>query len=106
MNNFVPYDKAKMTTGAVLIEFYASWCPHCQKMMPIVEEVRELLGGMTPVYQYDIDKYPEAADEAGVSSIPTFIIFDNGKEMWRHTGEISGDELLAQVQAVMSSYVH
>ncbi len=106
MNKPIPFDKAKMTTGAVLIEFYASWCPHCRKMMPIVKEVRELLGSMAPVYQYDIDEYPDAADEAGVSSIPTFIVFDNSREMWRFTGELSGDELLAQVQAAMDSYVN
>lgn len=101
MDNTVDFDQARMTTGAVLIEFYASWCPHCQRMMPIVDNVRELLGGQVPVYQYDIEQYPEAAQEAGVESIPTFIIYDNGVERWRHTGELSGDLLLAQVDNVM-----
>ena len=105
MRKIIPYEEARRTTGAVLIEFYASWCPHCRRMMPIVENVRELLGGMAPVYQYDIDQYPQGAEEAGVQSVPTFIIYDNDREMWRHSGEISGDELLAQVQAVMSAYV-
>lgn len=98
----ISYEQAVKTTGAVLIEFYASWCPHCQRMMPIVEQVKELLGGQAPVYQYDIDKNREAADEAGVESIPTFIIYDNTREMWRHTGEISGEELLSAVYSVMS----
>ena len=105
MSKIIPYEEARRTTGAVLIEFYASWCPHCRRMMPIVENVRELLGGMAPVYQYDIDLYPQGAEEAGVQSVPTFIIYDNDREMWRHSGEISGDELLTQMQAVMSSYV-
>lgn len=105
MSDLIPFEEAKRTTGAVLIEFYASWCPHCQRMMPIVENVRELLGEMAPVYQYDIDRFPDAEEEAGIQSVPTFIIYDNGREMWRHSGEISGDELIAQVQAVMSAYV-
>ena len=100
----IPFDQARKTTGAVLIEFYASWCPHCQRMMPVVEEVRELLGGMAPVYQYDIDKNQAAAKEANVESIPTFIIYDNDREVWRHTGEIDGQELVNAVQAAMSAY--
>lgn len=102
MKNTVDFERARMTTGEVLIEFYASWCPHCQRMMPIVENVKELLGEQVPVYQFDIDKYPEAAEAAGVESVPTFIIFDNGVEKWRYTGEISGDMLLAQVDNVMA----
>lgn len=85
-------------TGTMLVEFYASWCPHCQRMMPIVGEVKELLGGMAEVYQFDIDKNQEAADEAGVQSVPTFIVYRNGREMWRETGEIDGQVLLSAVQ--------
>lgn len=103
MNTQPAFDQARKQTGAVLIEFYASWCPHCQRMMPVVEQVRELLGGQVPVYQYDIDKYKEAADEANVTSIPTFIIYDNDREVWRHTGEIDGEVLLAKVDAVLEN---
>ena len=85
-------------TGTMLVEFYATWCPHCQRMMPIVGEVKELLGGMAEVYQFDIDKNQEAADAAEVQSVPTFIIYRNGREMWRETGEIDGQVLLSAVQ--------
>ena len=105
MKSFVPYEEARKQTGAVLIEFYASWCPHCQRMMPIVDEVRELLGEQAPVYQYDIDKFSQAASEAGVESVPTFIIYDNDREVWRHVGEISGDDHVARVEAVMTNTV-
>lgn len=96
------YEQAKMTTGVVLIEFYASWCPHCQRMMPVVDEVKEQLVGQVPVYQYDIDKNEEAAKEAGAESIPTFIIYRNGKEQWRHVGEIPGDRLLKAVEQFLA----
>ena len=101
MKTFVPFEEARKTTGAVLIEFFASWCPHCQRMMPIVAQVKELLGDQAPVYQYDIDKFKEDAEAAGVESIPTFIIYDNDREMWRHTGEITGEELLNAVYSTM-----
>ena len=102
----IPYDEARKLTGEVLIEFYASWCPHCQAMMPVVENVKELLGSQVPVFQYDIDRCPDAANLAGVDSVPTFIISDNNREMWRHTGEISGAAILAKVDSILDSYTN
>ena len=75
----------------VLIEFYASWCPHCQRMMPVVAQVKELLAGTAEVYQ-------EAEEDSGAESIPTFIVYKDGKEVWRHSGEIEGEVLLSHVQ--------
>lgn len=83
----------------VLVEFYASWCPHCQKMMPVVEQVKELLEGQVPVYQFDIDENRELAEKEGVESIPTFLVYKDKKLVWEYTGEIDGNHLLAQVQS-------
>lgn len=83
----------------VLVEFYASWCPHCQRMMPVVEQVKELLGQAVPVVQLDIDDNKDAANEAEVESIPTFLVYKDGREEWRHSGEIDGNDLLAKVQS-------
>lgn len=93
------YEQAITQTPLVLVEFYASWCPHCQRMMPIVEQVKELLTGTASVAQYDIDKNPKEADANKIESIPTFIIYKDGKEQWRHSGEIEGDALVAKVQS-------
>lgn len=91
------YESVIDRTGTVLVEFYASWCPHCHRMMPVMEQVKELLGEQVPVYQFDIDKETAAASQAGVESVPTFIIYRNGREMWRHSGEIDGEVLLQTV---------
>ena len=81
----------------VLVEFYASWCPHCQKMMPIVAEIKKLLADTLKVEQFDIDEYQDLASEAGAESIPTFILYHNGEDCpqkpycqkFRNTHEIS-----------------
>lgn len=83
----------------VLVEFYASWCPHCRHMVPVVDHVKELLGDKIPVIQLDIDENKDAADEAEVETIPTFLIYRNGREEWRHSGEIDRDDLLAKAQS-------
>lgn len=93
------YTEVKGSAPVVLVEFYASWCPHCQRMMPVVEQVKELLEGQVPVYQFDIDKERELAEQVGVESIPTFLVYKDKKPVWEYTGEIDGNHLLAQVQS-------
>ena len=95
------YNELTNSNPVVLVEFYASWCPHCQRMMPIVEQVKQLLGDSAPVYQFDIDENQSLASETGVESIPTFIIYKNGSEVWRQSGEIEGDMLYSKVEAYL-----
>lgn len=94
-----PFTQAISSSPVVLVEFYASWCPHCKRMMPVVDQLRELLDGRVPVFQYDIDQNRDDADKAEVESIPTFIIYVDGKPVWRHSGEMTGDELLGKVES-------
>lgn len=93
------YDEVIKQTPVVLVEFYATWCPHCRKMMPVMEQVKELLDGSAAVVQLDIDDNKNLAHEAEVDVIPTFIIYRGGKEQWRHSGEIDGNALLAKIQS-------
>lgn len=93
------YDEVIKQTPVVLVEFYETWCPHCRRMMPVVEQVKELLDGSAAVVQLDIDDNKNLAHEAEVDVIPTFIIYRGGKEQWRHSGEIDGNALLAKIQS-------
>lgn len=95
------YEEARQLSGVVLIEFFASWCPHCRRMEPVVDEVRDLLGSRVPVYTYDIDQYPAAAEAARADTVPTFIVYRDGREMWRHSGEIGGDEIMKHVEKAL-----
>lgn len=96
------YDQAIRSSKVVLVEFFASWCPHCQAMMPVVAQVKELLEGRAPVIQLDIDENQEAADAEKVQSIPTFIIYRDGQEVWRNSGELDGNVLLGKVESFLA----
>ena len=85
----------------VLVEFFATWCPHCQRMMPVVEQVKELVGDRARIVQLDIDENQDAAQDADVQSVPTFIVYKDGKEVWRQSGEMEGDFLLSQIEKGM-----
>lgn len=95
------YNEVIKSDSVVLVEFYASWCPHCKRMMPVVEQVKELLEGRVPVYQFDIDENEALADNEKVKSIPTFIIYSEGREVWRQSGEIDGEVLLSKVESYL-----
>ncbi|MBD5279988.1 MAG: thioredoxin family protein [Bacteroides sp.] len=96
------YTEEIKSAPVVLVEFYATWCPHCRKMMPIMEDIKALLADNLKVLQFDIDKNEELADEMRVKSLPTFILYDDGKEVMRETGEMPGEVLLQKIQAAIA----
>lgn len=95
------YNNIIDSSKVVMVEFFATWCPHCQRMMPVVEQIKELLDGRADVYQFDIDKNQEAADSLDVESLPTFIVYRDGKEVWRQSGEMDGQVLLSKIEAYL-----
>lgn len=95
------YNDIITSAKVALVEFYASWCPHCHKMMPVMDQIKELLDGRVPVYQLDIDSNQEAADNEKVKSVPTFLIYKDGREAWRQSGEIDGEILLSKVESYL-----
>lgn len=95
------YTEAIKSTPVVLVEFFATWCPHCQRMAPVIEKIKEQLSGKVDVYQFDIDKNSELADNEKVDTIPTLIIYRNGQQVWRESGEMDGQALLDKIQSFM-----
>lgn len=87
--------------GVVVIEMYASWCPHCQRMMPIVADVKKKIGDRAKIYQFDIDENQSLADKLGVEGVPTFIIYKDDVEVWRGSGEMPEAELYNQIESYL-----
>ncbi len=95
------YDDLTRSGKVVMVEFYATWCPHCQRMMPIVEQIRELMEGEVKIYQLDIDKNQEVADDEGVESTPTFMLYRDNELVWKQAGEVEGEVLLGRIQEAL-----
>jgi thioredoxin 1 len=77
----------------VLVDFNATWCPPCQALHPILEEIADE-GGDFKIVTVDIDDEAELAEKYDVSSIPCLIVFDKGEEIDRKTGLQSKKRLL------------
>ena len=69
----------------VLVDFNAEWCPPCQALHPILEELAEE-GGDFKIVSVDIDDQDELAEEYEVSSIPCLVVFNGGEETERKVG--------------------
>jgi len=93
------YDRIINTTPLVLVEFFATWCPHCQRMMPVVGQIKEALSDAVDVYQLDIDLNDDEAQTMKVEIVPTFIIYKDGREVWRRSGETDKEEILSVVRS-------
>lgn len=77
----------------VLVDFYAEWCGPCQMMKPRLLDVAERMGEDAKVIAIDVDKEKELAERFHIQSVPTLIIFKNGKQLWRQSGVISANAL-------------
>lgn len=85
----------------VMAEFYATWCPHCQRMHPVVEELKKRMKGTLEVVQVDVDQESALADFYTIESTPTFILLRKGEQLWRQSGEMS----LERLENVVKEYI-
>jgi thioredoxin 1 len=80
----------------VLVDFNASWCAPCQVMAPIVDTLCADYNGKIKVYKVDVDRNPALKERFQVSSIPTFVMFRNGRAVSQYSGAMA-KEMLAGV---------
>jgi thioredoxin 1 len=82
----------------VLVDFTAAWCGPCRMMAPVLEDVKKKLGDKGSIVKVDIDQNQQFASNMGITGVPTFVIFQQGKEKWRHVGMISGHQLQQAIE--------
>ena len=63
----------------VLVDFWAPWCTYCRRIAPAVDQVAGQYGEQMVVGKVNVDEQPELAGQFGVMSIPTLLLFENGK---------------------------
>jgi thioredoxin 1 len=87
--------------GVTIIDFWASWCGPCKMMGPVFEETSKDYEGKVKFAKLNVDEQQETAGKFGVMSIPTLIVFKDGKEVNRFMGFTPKDELKSKIDSAL-----
>ena len=81
----------------MVTDFWATWCPPCKMMAPIVEELSEKYSGRVIFAKMDVDKNPITSQQFGIMSIPTFLLTNKGKVLDVLVGAMPKDEFEKEI---------
>lgn len=85
----------------ILIDFTAEWCKPCRKIDAMLPALVEELDEDITVMKIDVDKNNALRKKYKIEAVPTLILFQNSKQLWRHTGLISIPEVLRAVKKAL-----
>ncbi len=98
--NAQEFDKIVKEGGAVLVDFYADWCGPCKMMAPVLEQVQAENADKCRFFKVNIDEEVPLAVTLGIMSIPTLILFKDGKEFKRNVGLLNKKELSEMIESI------
>ena len=81
------------SANPVLVDFFATWCGPCQMLSPVLKQVKENLGERITIIKIDVDKNQELAQKHQVRGVPTMMLFQEGKQLWRQSGVLTKEEI-------------
>jgi thioredoxin len=87
------YNKLLISDKKVLIDFYAEWCAPCKKMAPYLAKMSTELADKVTIIKIDADKNKTLLEELKISGLPTLLLYENNKLLWKNEGFISEEEL-------------
>ena len=94
--------ESEIANGVTLADFWAAWCGPCKMQAPIIEKVAEKLSGKAKVGKCNVDEAQGLASKFGIMSIPTLIIFKDGKESQRFIGVQSENTLVEKLNTALT----
>lgn len=89
-------------TGVVFVDFFATWCPPCRMMHPVVEEIEKRYKGKAEFIKVDVDKNSKLAIRYSIMSVPTFMVFKDGKPISTVIGAVPQDELAKMIDEALN----
>lgn len=86
INNIEFQNEVLNKAGVTLVDFFAVWCGPCKMVAPVLDELSMEMQGKAKIFKVDVDQSPELAQRYGISSVPTMILFKNGRPIEKIVG--------------------
>lgn len=87
--------------GPVLLDCWAPWCGPCRMIAPVLEQLAKEYAGRVKIAKLNVDENRVTASQYSIQSIPTMLLFKNGKELNRLVGALSKDEIERQLLSII-----
>ena len=91
----------QIASGVVLVDFWAPWCGPCRMQTPILEKVVASIGDKAVIAKVNVDEAGSVASQLGIRSIPTLILFKDGKNVKQMVGVQKEDILVSAIEAAL-----
>lgn len=88
--------------GVVLVDFFAVWCGPCKMLTPVLDELSVHMEGSAKILKVDVDRSPEIAQRYGISTVPTMILFKDGKAVEKIVGFQPKSVLRSRLQYLLN----
>lgn len=87
--------------GIVLVDFWADWCPPCKMLSPVLDSISQEKAGIIKIAKVNTEQDPKLAQQFQISSIPTLILYSNGKMLGRNSGALPKPSLLNWIDSLV-----
>lgn len=95
------FEKEIGQKGIGLVDFWADWCNPCQSIKPIIKELANHYRGKIKFFSLNVEKNPQIAQKYQIMSIPTFLIFNDGKVVGQITGITSKESFIKKLNSLL-----
>ena len=99
MNLGMNYQEITKSHLLVLVDFYADWCGPCKMMAPVFKQLKNELGGKLKIVKIDTDKNQQLSAWMGIRSIPTMVLYKDGKQIWQQPGAMPIHALKKKIES-------
>ena len=93
------YQEITKSHSLVLVDFYADWCGPCKMMAPVFKQLKNEIGNKVKIVKIDTDKNHQLSTSMGIRSIPTMVLYKEGKQVWQQPGAMPNHTLKQKIES-------